>query len=94
MEENMNQMPGNPAMAPKKSGSLLSAFLILVVLAIILFAVVRMTDKEEMPAGESENTSDTAGTESLGPQSESDDISSIESDLDATSFESLETDLQ
>lgn len=79
--QNMNPMQQAPEtqMPPKKGHGALVTVLVLIVLAIIALAVFGKKDDALAPA-------DTVGTEQTN---DSQDLSSIEADLEATTFEGV-----
>jgi len=85
---NLNQMPPMPGQADKKSAGPLVAVIIILALIIIggLYFLKERSSQEiyvPAPAGDSI-------TESLNTQSSSDDLNSIEADLNATDLNNLD----
>jgi len=89
-----DQMP--PADAEKKSGSLMWSILAVVILAFILFAVVKLSGGNKIAPADEANmqleNSDVTGAD-FGPQSDSDSVADLDAELDASDFGSLDEEL-
>ncbi|MEK9185291.1 MAG: hypothetical protein AAB863_00810 [Patescibacteria group bacterium] len=84
---NMNQMPPMPQVPQKKSSGPLIAVIIILVLIVIggmYFLGQRMNKDYGVPSQTDQIT------DSLNQQSSSDDLNSIEADLNAVDFDSLD----
>ena len=85
---NPNQMPPMQTMATKKSKGPLIAVIIILVLIIIgglYFLKTRSAEEPFVPAVQEDTI-----TASLNQQSQSDDLNSIEADLNATNLDNLD----
>jgi len=85
---NPNQMPPLQSIPPKKGNGPIIAVLVVLVLIIIgglYFLNTRSSNKPYVPS-----TGGDPMTESLNQQSSSDDLNSIEADLNATNIDNLD----
>lgn len=90
-----NGSSGNPASSESKSGSLVWSIIAIVIVVVLGYLLFNGGSKEETINNNTEGAVQMQeSNDSMNTQSDSSDVESIEADMEATNFNSLEVEME